>query len=87
MTNVQPRSDLSHTELDGEVVVYDPRANRAVWLNPVAALVWRRMSDGAEAAEIASCIRQSTADPPPLAEIEIDVRKLIDQMRNLDLLR
>ena len=85
--DARPRSDLLSTELDGETVVYDPRANCAVWLNPVASLVWHRMSGGASAAEIAASVQQCTADPPPIAQIEIDVRRLIDQMRDLDLLQ
>jgi PqqD family protein of HPr-rel-A system len=53
------RDDVIEEELDGEVVLFDPRSGNTYRLNQTAAAVWRRCDGRATTREIAEQLAQA----------------------------
>jgi hypothetical protein len=78
------RPDVEWNELDGETVLYDPKANMMHSLNASAAAVWAAC-DGMVAAD--EIVRAMEADySGDRSEIERDVLAIIERFRRQGLL-
>jgi hypothetical protein len=78
------RTDVEWVELDGEAVVYDPRAEALHRLNVSAAAVWEACDGTASTDRIIGAFEEMFAEPPAIAS---DVRAIIDRFRRLGLLK
>jgi hypothetical protein len=78
------RSDVEWTELDGETVLYDPKANMMHSLNASAAVVWAACDGTVAAHEIVRAIETDYSGDRN--EIERDVLAIIEQFRRQGLL-
>jgi hypothetical protein len=79
------RSDVEWVVLDGETVLYDPRANKMHWLNVSAAAVWDACDGTASVDQIVDAIEADFAGQRN--EIDRDVPAIIERFRRLGLLR
>jgi PqqD family protein of HPr-rel-A system len=78
------RDDLTVVELDGEVVIYDERADDIHHLNPTASIVFSLCDGGSTVKEMARDIASEfgvAAD-----QIEREVRPLLREFRKAGLL-
>ena len=78
------RADVEWVELDGEAVVYDPRAHAMHRLNLSAAAVWAACDGTASTDRIIDAFESMFAEPR--GAIATDVRAIIEQFRRLSLL-
>ena len=78
------RPDVEWTELDGETVLYDPRANMMHSLNASAAAVWVACDGTAAADEIVRAMETDYSGDR--SEIARDVRAIIERFRRQGLL-
>jgi Coenzyme PQQ synthesis protein D (PqqD) len=79
------RSDVEWVELEGEGVLYDPRAHTVHRLNSAAAVVWKACDGTASQAEITRAIGH--AHSGPRGTIERDVAAVIAPFCRLRLVR
>jgi hypothetical protein len=79
------RSDVEWVELDGEVVVHDPRARTLHRLNATATAVWTACDGAASVVEIVRAVQEYYAGPRD--GIARDVRSIIQRFRRLGLVR
>jgi PqqD family protein of HPr-rel-A system len=86
MTRARPRlrEDLTISFLGGEAVVYDPASHDLHHFNPTASLVLRLCDGTATVGELAADIAE--AFRAPVSEVQEQVRRLIDELRAVDLL-
>lgn len=84
MSNARRKADLMLSEVDDDLIVFEPRSGQAHLLNPTAAAIFElsdgRMSDEALAAAIAEAVG---GDP---AAILLDVSGAISELIALGLL-
>jgi hypothetical protein len=78
------RSDVEWVELDGEAVLYDPRAHTLHRLNASAATVWRACDGTAAPDQITRAIEDGYSGSR--GSIAPDVSDVIAQFRRLGLL-
>jgi PqqD family protein of HPr-rel-A system len=78
------RDDLSHIEVDGEALVYDPETGAVHHLNPMANLVFQLTDGKATASESACGIAEAFG--APLDSVEEDVRVIVREFRRIGLL-
>lgn len=81
------RRDLVVGDLndDQETVIVEPATGRAVSLNTTAAAVWFLCNGERTIGEIAAAIRE-VYPATPAANVEADVRKILDDFREKQLL-
>ena len=84
MNTERRRDGLLVREVDGEILVLDPEADRIHQLNASASLIWRLHENGTDAARIAGALAvefdldEYTADA--------DVKAALEQFRALQLI-
>lgn len=56
----KPKSidDFQLEEIDGEVLLYSPKATRSIYLNPSASLIWRLCTGEFSAQEIIDSLKE-----------------------------
>ena len=56
----KPKSidDFQLEEIDGEVLLYSPKATRSIYLNPSASLIWRLCTGEFSAQEIIASLKE-----------------------------
>jgi hypothetical protein len=79
------RNDLPWQDLDGEIVVLEPRASVYLTMNAAAALLWRRLAEGTSREELVAALVGAYDLPPAHAERDVD--RFLDQLREQELLR
>lgn len=79
------RADVQSAVVDGETVLYDPKAHMMHWLNDSAAAVWAACDGTAGRDQIINVIE--TRYSGRQTEIENDVSAIIERFRRLGLLR
>jgi hypothetical protein len=70
------RDDLLTTELDDEVVVYDPNRKQAHCLNKIAVAVWRRSDGSNSLSDLQRLVSQDVGAPVGKGGISLALRKL-----------
>lgn len=70
---------------DQETVLLEPATGRAVSLNTTAAAVWFLCNGERRVAEIAEAIR-AVHPSAPVSQVEADVRRILDEFREKQLL-
>jgi Coenzyme PQQ synthesis protein D (PqqD) len=85
LTPLQLRcEDLPWQDLDGEIVVLEPRASVYLTMNAAAALLWRRLAEGTSREELVDALIAAYRLPPAHAERDVD--QFLDQLRAQELL-
>ena len=70
-------ADFQLEEIDGEVLLYSPKATRSIYLNPSASLIWRLCTGEFSTQEIIDSLRNQF--PEQADSIEDDVMATLDQ--------
>lgn len=70
------RDGLLLQELDDEVLLYDPRQTRAVYMNATATLIWGLCDGSNSVAEIVRLLEESF---PETGDLAADVRDTLDR--------
>jgi Coenzyme PQQ synthesis protein D (PqqD) len=79
MTVLRLREDsVFWRESDGEIVALDADASRYYSANPSAAVLWKRLAEGATEADLAETLRARYGLAPDAAEK--DVRTFLDDL-------
>lgn len=75
----KPKSidDFQLEEIDGEVLLYSPKATRSIYLNPSASLIWRLCTGEFSTEEIIESLQQQF--PDQAGSIENDVVITLNQ--------
>jgi PqqD family protein of HPr-rel-A system len=86
MPAIRPRvrDDLTVVVLDGEAVVYDDVSGELHHLNASATVVFELLDGTSTIRELADDVADAFGQPP--REVEIQIRKLVRQFRQLGLL-
>jgi hypothetical protein len=79
------RADVEWVELDGEAVLYDPKAQVLHRLNTGAAAVWAACDGKVSVEQITRAIERNYSGPRDA--ITRDVAAALDELRRLGLLR
>lgn len=69
-------ADFQLEEIDGEVLLYSPKATRSIYLNPSASLIWRLCTGEFSTQEIIDSLRDQF--PEQADSIEDDVMTTLD---------
>ncbi|MCP4010353.1 MAG: PqqD family protein [Proteobacteria bacterium] len=69
--------DFQLEEIDGEVLLYSPKATRSIYLNPSASLIWRLCTGEFSTQEIIDSLREQF--PDQAETIADDVMATLDQ--------
>jgi hypothetical protein len=69
-------ADFLLEEIDGEVLLYSPKATRSIYLNPSASLIWRLCTGEFSTQEIIDSLRDQF--PEQADSIEDDVMTTLD---------
>lgn len=70
-------ADFQLEEIDGEVLLYSPKATRSIYLNPSASLIWRLCTGEFSTQEIIDTLREQF--PEQAESIADDVMTTLDQ--------
>ncbi len=75
----KPKSidDFQLEEIDGEVLLYSPKATRSIYLNPSASLIWRLCTGEFSAQEIIDSLKEQF--PEEADTIADDVMTTLNQ--------
>jgi PqqD family protein of HPr-rel-A system len=79
------RPELQVKPVGDDLVVYDPRARQVHLLNGTAAAIFRMCDGRSSAAAIAEELARRY-EAPPSAELERDVHRTLEALREKDLL-
>ncbi len=60
--NPKTVDDFQLEEIDGEVLLYSPKATRSIYLNPSASLIWRLCTGEFSTQEIIDSLREQFPD-------------------------
>jgi hypothetical protein len=74
-----PAADVEMEFVEGELLLYDPRETRAVYLNATAAIVWGLCDGSRSVLEIIRVIEASYPDAG--ANLTNDVLQALDQLQ------
>ena len=69
--------DFQLEEIDGEVLLYSPKATRSIYLNPSASLIWHRCTGDFTTREIIESLQEQFPDDAD--SIAEDVTSTIDK--------
>ncbi len=69
--------DFQLEEIDGEVLLYSPKATRSIYLNPSASLIWRLCTGEFSTQEIIDSLQEQF--PDQAETIADDVLATLDQ--------
>ena len=69
--------DFQLEEIDGEVLLYSPKATRSIYLNPSASLIWRLCTGEFSTQEIVESLQEQF--PEQAESIADDVMTTLDQ--------
>jgi hypothetical protein len=78
MNAVRIAADVYAVELDGELLVWDPRGEALHRLNPFATRIWSEIARGAAPADIASTIAAECSQTTDV--IASDVERLVEEL-------
>jgi hypothetical protein len=70
-------ADFQLEEIDGEVLLYSPKATRSIYLNPSASLIWRLCTGEFSTQEIIASLQEQF--PEQADTIAEDVVATLDQ--------
>ena len=70
-------SDFQLEEIDGEVLLYSPKATRSIYLNPSASLIWRLCTGEFSTQEIIDSLQEQF--PEQADTIVDDVNTTLNQ--------
>jgi hypothetical protein len=70
-------ADFQLEEIDGEVLLYSPKATRSIYLNPSASLIWRLCTGEFSTQEIIASLQEQF--PEQADTIAEDVITTLDQ--------
>ena len=70
-------ADFQLEEIDGEVLLYSPKATRSIYLNPSASLIWRLCTGEFSTQEIIDSLQEQF--PEQADTIADDVVATLDQ--------
>jgi len=70
-------ADFQLEEIDGEVLLYSPKATRSIYLNPSASLIWRLCTGKFTTQEIIESLQEQF--PEQADTIVDDVNTTLDQ--------
>jgi len=70
-------ADFQLEEIDGEVLLYSPKATRSIYLNPSASLIWRLCTGEFTTQEIIESLQEQF--PEQADTIVDDVNTTLDQ--------
>ena len=71
-------------QFDGTGLVFNPESNGAVELNKTGVYLWKRLKDGADEAEMASCLLKKY-DGVTAEQAAADVRAFLEELRSRSL--
>lgn len=69
--------DFQLEEIDGELLLYSPKATQSIYLNPSASVIWQLCTGANTTQDIIDLLQQQFPESP--AEIEKDVLTTIEQ--------
>ncbi len=78
------RADVDAVDVDGELVLWDPRSRRVHQLDPVGSLLWPFLDGGPSIADLADDVAEVWG--VPTADAEAAVAGLVEQLRAASLL-
>jgi hypothetical protein len=73
-----PIADLKTEVIEGELLLYDPRQTKAVYLNPPAAVIWSLCDGRRQVREIMRLIREGYPDAK--ANLTEEILATLDQL-------
>ena len=74
--------DFELEEIDGEVLLYSPKATRSIYLNPSASIIWQLCTGDHTVVEIIALLQQQF--PDDAVSIEQDVFTTIEQFSEFE---
>lgn len=76
------KQDFQIEEIDGEVLLYSPKATRSIYLNPSAAIIWQLCTGEHSTQDIIEALQEQFPDESD--SIEKDVLATIEQFVQSD---
>lgn len=83
----EAREDVVFRALGDEWVLFDTRQNQIHVLNLSAALVWTNLDGRSDEEALAQELVRAFDAAPPLADVRLEVREILDGFRREGLLR
>ncbi len=81
----EQQPDITESQVEDEIVLFDPRVDAAHILNPTAALVWWLCDGTKKPTQIVEEVGKLIDDPPD--SLDDDVRGTINEFVSLNLVR
>ena len=81
----EQQPDITESQVEDEIVLFDPRVDAAHILNPTAALVWWLCDGTKKPTQIVEEVANLIEDPPD--SLDKDVRETINGFSSLNLVQ
>ncbi|MEE9447088.1 MAG: PqqD family protein [Arenicellales bacterium] len=75
--NPKKNDDFQIEEIDGEALLYSPKATRSIYLNPSASIIWQLCTGEHSVSDITAFLQAQFPDAG--AQVAQDVQSTIDQ--------